>query len=246
MNKFGPILEVCVDSFAGLMAAKKGGADRIELCSSLSEGGLTPSAGLMQAAAQAGLPCHVMIRPRAGDFNYDPHDIEIMAHDISTARSYNLSGVVFGIEDGAGNLDIKSLGRLMEEASGLDTTLHRVVDVITDRLRAIDMAVELGFDRILTSGGAQNADIGASEIAKMVQHAGEAIIIMPGSGITAENVAHIFKATGAKEFHASCRAVKNSLSPNMFTKTTQRHTSADIVRKVKAALTESKVFKIEW
>ena len=239
MNKFGPILEVCVDSFAGLMAAKKGGADRIELCSSLSEGGLTPSAGLMQAAAQAGLPCHVMIRPRAGDFNYDPHDIEIMAHDISTARSYNLSGVVFGIEDGAGNLDIKSLGRLIEEASGLDTTLNRVVDVITDRLRAIDMAVELGFSRILTSGGAQNADIGASEIAKMVQQAGEAIIIMPGGGITAENVAHISKATGAKEFHSSCSVVKNSLSPNMFTKTRRRHTSADIVRQVKTALRDT-------
>lgn len=239
MNKFGPILEVCVDSFAGLMAAKKGGADRIELCSSLSEGGLTPSAGLMQAAAQAGLPCHVMIRPRAGDFNYDPHNIEIMAHDISTARSCNLSGVVFGIEDGAGNLDKKSLGRLMEEASGLDTTLHRVVDVITDRLRAIDMAVELGFSRILTSGGAQNADIGASEIAKMVQQAGEAIIIMPGGGITAENVAHISKATGAKEFHASCSVVKNSLSPNMFTKATRRHTSADIVRQVKTALRDT-------
>lgn len=239
MNKFGPILEVCVDSFAGLMAAKKGGADRIELCSSLSEGGLTPSAGLMQAAAQAGLPCHVMIRPRAGDFNYDPHNIEIMAHDISTARSYNLSGVVFGIEDGAGNLDIKSLGRLIEEASGLDTTLNRVVDVITDRLRAIDMAVELGFSRILTSGGAQNADIGASEIAKMVQQAGEAIIIMPGGGITAENVAHISKATGAKEFHASCSVVKNSLSPNMFTKTRRRHTSADIVRQVKTALRDT-------
>ena len=111
--------------------------------------------------------------------------------------------------------------------------------LITDRLRAIDMAVELGFSRILTSGGAQNADIGASEIAKMVQQAGEAIIIMPGGGITAENVAHISKATGAKEFHASCSVVKNSLSPNMFTKTTRRHTSADIVRQVKTALRDT-------
>src|SRR6056300_1646603 len=117
MNQSGPKLEVCVESVAGLMAAKKGGADRIELCSSLSEGGLTPSAGLMQAAAQAGFPCHVMIRPRASDFNYNPRDIEIMAHDISTARSYNLSGVVFGIEDGDGQLDIKSLGRLKDKAS---------------------------------------------------------------------------------------------------------------------------------
>ena len=222
------------------MAAKKGGADRIELCSSLSEGGLTPSAGLMQAAAQAGLPCHVMIRPRAGDFNYDPHDIEIMAHDISTARSYNLSGVVFGIEDGAGNLDIQSLGRLMEEASGLDTTLHRWLMLLQTDC-ALLMWPELGFDRILTSGGAQNADTGASEIAKMVQYAGEAINIMPGGGITAENVARIFKATGANEFHASCSIVKNSHSPNMFTKTIRRHTSADIVRKVKAALRHTRL-----
>ena len=108
MDKFGPKLEVCLDSLAGLIAAMKVGADRIELCSSLNEGGLTPSAGLMQAAAQTGIPFHAMIRPHPGDFNYDPHDIEIMAHDISIAHFYNLSRVVFGIEDGSGNLDTKS------------------------------------------------------------------------------------------------------------------------------------------
>jgi copper homeostasis protein len=96
MNKCTRKLEVCVDSFAGLMAARKGGADRIELCSSFTEGGLTPSAGLMQAAAQIGIPSHVMIRPRNGDFNYDRHDIEIMAHDISNVHLYNLKVLYSG------------------------------------------------------------------------------------------------------------------------------------------------------
>ena len=97
MDKLGPKLEVCLDSLAGLMAAMKVGANRIELCSSLNEGGLKPSVGLMQAAAQTGIPFHAMIRPHPGDVNYDPHDIEIMAHDISNAHFFKLSGVVFGI-----------------------------------------------------------------------------------------------------------------------------------------------------
>ncbi len=231
-------LEVCVDTFEGVMAAKDGGADRIELCASLSEGGLTPSAGLMQAAALSGIPCHAMIRPRAGDFTCSQHDIEIMAHDISAARTFGLSGVVFGIEDGSGGLDVRSLGRLMDEASGLDTTLHRVVDVVSDRMRAIDVAIELGFDRILTSGGAQDAEAGAAEIAAMVRHAGDAITIMPGSGITARNAAGIARATGAREFHASCSVEKEARLHNMFTQTPQRITSAEIVRNVKAKLRE--------
>mgnify|MGYP001585125036 FL=1 len=242
MNKCTRKLEVCVDSFAGLMAARKGGADRIELCSSLTEGGLTPSAGLMQAAAQIGIPCHVMIRPRNGDFNYDRHDIEIMAHDISNVHLYNLNGVVFGIEDGSGNLDTTALGYLMDEAKGLNTTLHRVVDVIADRMRAVDVAVKLGFDRILTSGGAQNADFGTAEIAKMVQHAGEAIIIMPGGGITPRNVAQISRATGTNEFHASCSLAKSEPLSNIFTERPLLYTSAYVVRKMKAALRELEGF----
>ncbi len=137
----------------------------------------------MQAAAQTEISCHAMMRPHAGDFNYDPHDIEIIAHDISNAHFYNLSGVVFGIEDGSGNLDTKSLACLMDQANGLNTTLHRLVDRISNRLRAIGQAIVLGFDRILTSGGAQDAETGATEIAKMVRHAGAAIIITPGGGI---------------------------------------------------------------
>jgi len=236
MIKLSPKLEVCVDTFAGLIAAVEGGADRIELCSSLSEGGLTPSAGLMKAAAQIGIPCHVMIRPRTGDFKYCRHEIEIMSHDISNAHFYNLSGVVFGVEDGSGNLDTKSIAYLMDQARGLDPTLHRVIDVISDRLRAIDQAIELGFDRILTSGGAHDAVTGATEIAKMVRHAHSAIKIIPGGGISTKNVSEIFKITNASEFHASCSIELKVLSSNLFTQKSPRITSADEVRKLKDAL----------
>ncbi|MEK9570623.1 MAG: copper homeostasis protein CutC [Paracoccaceae bacterium] len=236
MIKVSPKLEVCVDTFAGLIAAVEGGADRIELCSSLSEGGLTPSAGLMKAAAQTGIPCNVMIRPRTGDFKYCRHEIEIMSHDISNAHFYNLNGVVFGVEDGSGNLDTKSIAYLMDQARGLDTTLHRVVDVISDRFHAIDQAVEFGFNQILTSGGAHNAVAGASEIAKMVEHADDQIIIMPGGGINSRNVAKISQLTNTSDFHASCSIEKKVRLPNLFTQKAMRITSADEVRQMKAAI----------
>jgi copper homeostasis protein len=242
MIKLSPKLEVCVDTFAGLIAAVEGGADRIELCSSLSEGGLTPSAGLMKAAAQTGIPCNVMIRPRTGDFKYCRHEIEIMSHDISNAHFYNLNGVVFGVEDGSGNLDTKSIAYLMDQAKGLDTTLHRVVDVISDRLHAIDQAIELGFKRILTSGGAHDAINGAAEIAKMVQHADEEIIIMPGGGINPRNVVTISQITKTSEFHASCSIELKVLSSNLFTRKSPRITSADEVRKLKDALKTTLTF----
>ena len=236
MIKLSPKLEVCVDTFAGLIAAVEGGADRIELCSSLSEGGLTPSAGLMKAAAQTGIPCHVMIRPRTGDFKYCRDEIEIMSHDISNAHFYKLNGVVFGVEDGYGNLDTKSIAYLMDQARGLDTTLHRVVDVISDRFHAIDQAIEFGFNRILTSGGAHNAVAGASEIAKMVEHADDQIIIMPGGGINSRNVAKISQLTSTSDFHASCSIEKKVRLPNLFTQKAMRITSADEVRQMKAAI----------
>lgn len=236
MTKLSPKLEVCVDTFAGLIAAVEGGADRIELCSSLSEGGLTPSAGLMKAAAQTGIPCHVMIRPRTGDFKYCRDEIEIMSHDISNAHFYNLIVVVFGVEDGSGKLDAKSIAYLMKETRGLDATLHRVVDVISDRFHAIDQAIELGFKRILTSGGAHDAINGAAEIAKMVQHADEDIIIMPGGGINSRNVAKISQLTSTSEFHSSYGIEQKVHAPGIFAQKSKRITSADEVRQMKAAI----------
>ena len=124
----------------------------------------------------------------------------------------------------------------MDQAKGLDTTLHRVVDVISDRFHAIDQAVEFGFNRILTSGGAHNAVAGASEIAKMVEHADDQIIIMPGGGINSRNVAKISQLTNTSDFHASCSIEKKVRLPNLFTQKAMRITSADAVRQMKAVI----------
>ena len=159
-----------------------------------------------------------------------------MAHDISSAHFYNQSGVVFEIEDRSGNSDTKSLVCLMDESKGLNTTLHHVVDRISNRLIAIGQTIKLGFDRILTSGGAQDAETGATEIAKMVRHASAAIIIMPGGGINAQNVGKISQITNASEFHASCSIEQKEPSLNLFTQKSARTTSADEVRKIKAVL----------
>lgn len=135
-----------MDPFEGLIATIRGGIDRLELFSFLRERELSPSADLMQAAAQTRIPCHAMMQPHAGDFNYDPHAIEKIADDISNAQIYNLLGVVFGIKDGSGNLDTKFLACLMDEAQRLNTTLHLLVDKISNLLRPIDQAIELSFD----------------------------------------------------------------------------------------------------
>ena len=134
------------------MDAMKGSADQIELCSSLNDGSMMPLAGLMQAASQNRIHCHPMIRPLADVFNCDPHDIEIMAQDISNAHFDNLSDAVRVVENGSVNLD-KKFGSLKDGARGLNTTLHSVAGEILNRLRTINQAIERGFERILTSSG---------------------------------------------------------------------------------------------
>lgn len=198
------ILEICVDSAAGLEAARAGGADRIELCSALALGGLTPSAGLMGIARQQPLPCHAMIRPRAGDFTYDESEIAQMEREIAAVAAAGLAGVVFGAtRDGA--LDRAVLARLVACAAGyrLSTTLHRAIDVLRDPVAAIDAAVELGFDRVLSSGGAPTAIEGRDTLRAMHDRARGRIAVMAGSGIGADN-AGALTAIGIREIHASC------------------------------------------
>ena len=139
------------------MAAVQGGADRIELCSSLAEGGLTPSFGLMQSAAKLPVPCVAMIRPSAGNFQFKTSDVDIMLADIDAAGSAGLTGVVLGSQSVHGTLDLEVLSRLVNHAQELSCSLHRVIDVVDDPLQAIDDAVTLGFKRVLTSGGCATA-----------------------------------------------------------------------------------------
>jgi copper homeostasis protein len=205
-----PVLEICVDSAASLDAAWRGGADRIELCAALGLGGLTPSAGLMAIAAECPVPCHAMIRPRPGGFDYDEAEERQMAADIDAAAAAGVAGVVFGAT-AAGQLDAALLARLLAQAEAagaargrrLATTLHRAIDTIDDPVAGVDLVIALGFDRVLTSGAAPIAPDGGAMLRAMIDRAGDAITIAAGSGITAATVADII-ALGIDDVHASC------------------------------------------
>ncbi|MEL7117053.1 MAG: copper homeostasis protein CutC [Pseudomonadota bacterium] len=198
------LLEVCVDTIEGAHAAAAGGAGRIELCSSLSEGGLTPSAGLMQAAARLPVPCFAMIRPRSGLFHFNAEDVQIMMADIAAARAAGLAGVVLGVQEPDGALDTAVLSSLVGAASGMGKTLHRVIDVVPDPLAALDVAIDLGFDRVLTSGAAPLAPDGVDMIQAMVSRAGGRLSVMPGCGLDPQTVGTVVKRTGVTEVHAAC------------------------------------------
>lgn len=198
------ILEVCVDSPRGLAAAVEGGADRIELCSALEVGGLTPVAGLMKAAAAAPIQVYAMIRPHAGPFVFDAADEAAMMADIDAARAFGLAGVVIGANRADGTLDLPLLHRLKAHAAGMGSTLHRAFDLVPDPDVALQQAIELGCERILTSGCVPKAIDGLETLARLSKTAAGQISIMPGSGVRPSNVSEILRATGASEVHGSC------------------------------------------
>lgn len=199
----GLVLEVCVDSLAGTAAAVVGGADRIELCAALALGGLTPSGGGMAAAAGCGVPVMAMIRPRAGDFVWSGAEVTAMQADIAQARAAGLAGVVLGAALPDGRLDRGVLAALAEAAHGLDLTLHRCFDLVPDMGAALETAVDLGFRRILTSGGAVTAAKGAARIAALVAQAAGRVSIMPGGGVAPDTAGRLL-ALGVRELHAAC------------------------------------------
>jgi len=179
------LLEICVDDHAGLEAARAGGADRVELCSALPLGGLTPSAGLMMLAALSPLPVMAMIRPRAGDFVWSNAEHEAMRVEIAAARMAGLAGVVIGASNPDGTLDAPMLADLVRHAAGLDITLHRAIDLCPDPLAAIRLCAALGIPRVLTSGGAVTAVAGLTRLQAMT---GQGVTVMPGGGISADIV----------------------------------------------------------
>ena len=203
-------VEVCVDSVRSLQAAVDGGADRIELCSALALGGLTPSDGFMRRAVATGVPIFAMIRPRSGDFDYTPDEISLMADDIRRTREIGLAGVVFGAVSN-GSLDTNATALLANAAGPMGKTLHRAFDLLEDPLYAADTAADIGIDRILTSGGATTADAGAEMLRALVEQAANRLSIMAGSGIGADNAATIVKRTGVREIHGSFATKSASL-----------------------------------
>lgn len=195
-------LEVCVDTIAGVAAAQAGGAARVELCAALSEGGLTPSLGMMREAARFEVPCYAMIRPRAGLFAFSEAEVAVMIADVKAAKEAGLAGVAIGAQDASGALDAEVLRWLVDV--GLPATLHRVIDVVPDWRVAMDVAVEVGIERVLTSGGAATAIDGAERLGQMVNYASGRLSVMAGSGVSAGNVAALVGLTGVAEVHASC------------------------------------------
>lgn len=198
------IIEVCIESAESAINAELGGADRVELCDNLMEGGTTPSPGMvMLTLERIRIPVMMMIRPRGGDFLYTDLEYQIMLRDIEEAKRLGAYGVVFGILTPEGRVDKERTQRLVEAARPLSVTFHRAFDMTVDPLQAFDDLVELGIDRILTSGQEPSAIGGAKLIADLVRRAGNEIIILPGCGLDEHNIADFISLTGAKECHVT-------------------------------------------
>ena len=208
MNTERPFeFEICANGVESCLAAQDGGADRVELCAAIPEGGTTPSYGEIQVARRllTQTRLHVIIRPRGGNFVYSALEAERMAMDIAMCRRLGVDGVVFGCLTPEGDIDIALCQRLMQEAQGMSTTFHRAFDRTRDPLQAMEDIIRLGFDRILTSGQKPTAEEGIALREELNRQAQGRIILPAGSGINEENIQKIQRATGISEFHFSAR-----------------------------------------
>ena len=196
-----------MDSLPGALAAERAGADRIELCGSLADGGITPSAGLIESCVSGlAVPVHVLVRPRVGNFRYSRVELEVIRRDVEMARRFGAAGVALGALGAGGNIDLEATARLVDAAGMLEVTFHRAFDLAADPLRALEDLISLGVRRVLSSGGAPTASRGARLLRELVEAAAGRIVILPGGGIGPENAARICRTTGAREVHASCRS----------------------------------------
>lgn len=200
-------IEVCANGVESCVAAQAGGADRVELCAGMSEGGTTPSYGEILTARKLlqATKLHVIIRPRGGNFAYTPLELERMVADIEICRQLGVDGVVFGCLTPDGDIDTKACQQLLQHVGGMGTTFHRAFDRCHAPLDALDTLVGLGFDRILTSGQQPTAEQGIPLLAQLCQYASNRIAILAGSGINEQNIARICAETHVREFHFSAR-----------------------------------------
>jgi copper homeostasis protein len=196
------IVEVCVDSVEGAVAAQDGGADRVELCSDLLEGGLTPSHGTVRVARERlRIGLMVMVRPRGGDFCYSDAEFAVMREDVADAKAAGADGVVFGLLEPDGTVDRRRTAELVALARPLTVTFHRAFDMTRDPFEALDALVALGVDRVLTSGQEPSALEGIELIARLVDRAGGRMVVMPGGGITARTAGRVAAGCAAREVH---------------------------------------------
>jgi copper homeostasis protein len=200
------LLEICAFNLPAALAAQGAGADRIEFCAGPEEGGLTPSAGLIRTAREKlQIPVYPIIRPREGDFLYSEEEFSVMLRDVELCRGLGCDGVVIGMLLADGRVDEVRCGRLVETAYPMGVTFHRAFDRAADPFVALETIIRMGCERILTSGQRPVAMEGAELLRELVREADERIVIMPGSGVRASNIAELAAKTGAVEFHTTAR-----------------------------------------
>lgn len=208
MNFF---LEICVDNVESAIEAQNAGADRIELCNNLMEGGTTPGVGtICSARSNLTIGLHVIIRPRGGDFLYSRLDYDIMRRDIGSCGECGADGIVLGILLPDGSIDIERTAKLTELARPMSVTFHRAYDMCNDPFKGLEDVIATGADRLLTSGQKNSAEEGVGLINQLIIQAGKRVIIMPGSGINSSNITHIAVTTRANEFHLTGRKIIDS------------------------------------
>ena len=205
------LIEVCATSLQSAINAQTGDAGRVELCDNLYKGGTTPSPGtLMLARGKLHIKLHVLIRPRGGDFVYSDLEFEVIRKDIEFCKEIACDGVVIGFLNADGIIDIEKLAEAIEIARPMSVTHHRAFDKTRDPLKSLNQLIDLGVDRLLTSGQKNKAPDGKELIAKLVKQAGDRMVIMPGSGINEDNIAMMHQLTGATEFHLTGQKMVDS------------------------------------
>jgi copper homeostasis protein len=246
------ILEVVVYTIDAALQAQQGGADRIELCDNPAEGGTTPSYGTIERVRKnLSIDVFVMIRPRGGDFHYSAEEFECMKADIEQCKRLKVEGVVLGILHTDGTIDKKRCKELIELARPMSVTCHRAFDMTMDSFQALEDCIDIGFDRILTSGRHTKAIEGIEILTELVFKANSRIIILPGSGVTVQNAATLASQTGAKELHFSAMALQESpmkfknplltgMGSNKGTEFNLRTVDPTVVRDIRAALNANK------
>jgi copper homeostasis protein len=205
------VLEIAAFSLEGALAAQLAGADRIEFCDNPGEGGTTPSFGALKTARKRiGTQLYPIIRPRGGNFVYTDDEFEIMKIDLQLCKAIKCDGVVIGMLNADGTVDVKRCEELVKLADGMGVTFHRAFDRTVDPFEAMEDIIDIGCERILTSGQVPNALDGKDLIWKLIEKAEDRITIMPGSGVRSDNIAELATATCATEFHSSARMLAES------------------------------------
>jgi len=203
--------EVCANSVKSCLAAQEGGAHRVELCTAIPEGGTTPSFGeVVIAREMLQIKLNVIVRPRSGDFLYSPLEIRSMLKDIEMCKKLNVNGVVFGVLNSTGNINISAMNELMAASKGMSVTFHRAFDMCRDPHTTLEEIINLGCDRILTSGQQPTAEEGIPLLKKLNEQAQNRVIILAGSGVNETNIQKIASETGISEFHFSAREKQRS------------------------------------